>query len=353
VIRVLVVDDSAVVRRVLSEELSRFGDIAVVGTAVDPYMARDKIAELKPDVLTLDVEMPRMDGLSFLAKLMKHHPLPVVVVSSLTPENGENALRALSLGAVDVIPKPGSQFTVPDVGRRLVRAIRAAAVARVRARPAGEEERPSEVQPLPTTLSTTHKVLGIGASTGGTQAIERVLLGLPPNAPGTAIVQHMPSGFTASFAERLNGICPMTVREAKDGDTLVPGLALIAPGGQHLMVRRSGARYVADVRSGPPVNRHKPSVDVLFHSLARNVGANAVGVILTGMGADGALGLLEMRRAGSYTLAQDEDTSVVYGMPRAAVETGAVVESLPLGSIAGAVTGLLMGSAALEAPAAV
>jgi two-component system chemotaxis response regulator CheB len=352
-IRVLVVDDSAVVRRILSEELSKFGDISVVGTAVDPYMARDRIAELKPDVLTLDVEMPRMDGLSFLAKLMKHHPLPVVVVSSLTPENSENALRALSLGAVEVIPKPGSQFTVPDVGRRLVRAIRAAAVARVKPRQAEAASDVAQAEPLPTTLSTTHKVLGIGASTGGTQAIERVLRSLPPNAPGIAIVQHMPAGFTASFAERLNGLCPMAVREAKDGDALVPGLALIAPGGMHLMVRRSGARYLADVRPGPPVNRHKPSVDLLFRSLARNAGPNAVGVILTGMGADGAAGLLEMRQAGAYTLAQDEDSSVVYGMPRAAAEMGAVVESLPLGQIAEAVTGLLMGQGAAEVGAAV
>ncbi|HSW30470.1 MAG TPA: chemotaxis response regulator protein-glutamate methylesterase [Longimicrobiales bacterium] len=348
-IRVLVVDDSAVVRRVLSEELSRFGDIEVVGTAVDPYMARDRIAELRPDVLTLDVEMPRMDGLSFLAKLMKHHPMPVVVVSSLTPENSENAMRALALGAVEVIPKPGSQFTVPDVGRRLVRAIRAAAVARVRLRrPAPEEEDAPE--PLPTTLSTTHKVIGIGASTGGTQAIERVLRGLPANAPGISIVQHMPSGFTESFAQRLNGICPMTVREARDGDALVPGLALIAPGGMHLMVRRSGAKYVADVRQGPPVNRHKPSVDVLFRSLARSAGPNAVGVILTGMGADGAVGLLEMRSAGAHTIGQDEESSVVYGMPRAAAELGGAAQVLPLTHIASAVAGALLGQSVPEVP---
>ncbi len=334
-IRVLVVDDSALVRRVLSEELSRFPDIQVVGTAVDPYMARDRIKELRPDVLTLDVEMPRMDGLSFLAKLMKHYPLPVVVVSSLTPEHSENALRALRLGAVEVIPKPGSQFTVPDVGRRLVRAIRAAAAARVRR--VVEEEEGAPPSALPANLKTTHKILGIGASTGGTQAIERLLRDLPPNAPGTAIVQHMPPGFTASFAARLDKICPMAVREAKDGDILAPGLALLAPGGHHLLVKRSGARYHAAVRSGPPVNRHKPSVDVLFQSLAGSAGPNAVGVILTGMGADGAKGLRELREAGAHTIAQDESTSVVFGMPKAAIDLGGVEDVLPLERISGGI----------------
>ena len=331
-IRVLVVDDSALVRRVLSEELSRFPDIQVVGTAVDPYMARDRIVELKPDVLTLDVEMPRMDGLSFLAKLMKHHPLPVIIVSSLTPEDSENALRALRLGAVEVIPKPGSQFTVPDVGRRLVRAIRAASQARVRK--IQEDDPGAEAPPpLPKNMETTHKVLGIGASTGGTQAIERLLRALPPNAPGTAIVQHMPPGFTASFAERLDKICPMAVREAKDGDILAPGLALVAPGGHHLLVWRSGARYHVKIKSGPPVNRHKPSVDVLFQSLAESAGPNAVGVILTGMGSDGAKGLTELRETGAYTIAQNEDTSVVFGMPKAAIDLGGVDEVLPLEEI--------------------
>jgi two-component system chemotaxis response regulator CheB len=331
-IRVLVVDDSALVRRVLSEELSRFPDIQVVGTAVDPYMARDRIVELKPDVLTLDVEMPRMDGLSFLAKIMKHHPLPVIIVSSLTPENSDNALRALRLGAVEVIPKPGSQFTVPDVGRRLVRAIRAASQARVR-RTQEDREDGEAPPPLPKNLETTHKILGIGASTGGTQAIERFLKALPPNAPGTAIVQHMPPGFTASFAERLDKICPMAVREARDGDILAPGLALVAPGGHHLLVLRSGARYHVKIKSGPPVNRHKPSVDVLFQSLAESAGPNAVGVILTGMGSDGAKGLTELRETGAHTIAQDEETSVVFGMPKAAIDLGGVDEVLPLDRI--------------------
>jgi two-component system, chemotaxis family, protein-glutamate methylesterase/glutaminase len=347
-IRVLVVDDSALVRKVLSEELSRFGDIQVVGTAVDPYMARERIAELKPDVITLDVEMPRMDGISFLAKLMKHHPLPVVVVSSLTPENSENALRALQLGAVEVIPKPGSQFTVPDVGRRLVRAIRSASVARIGRGPgkAHPQEAPA---PLPRNLETTHKVLGIGASTGGTQAIERLLMGLPPNAPGIAIVQHMPPGFTASFASRLDQSCPMAVREARDGDFLAPGLALLAPGGVHLLVRRSGARYQAMVKDGPPVNRHKPSVDVLFHSLAESAGGNAVGVILTGMGDDGAAGLLALRQAGARTIAQDEDSSVVFGMPKAAIDLGAVDRVAPLEEIPGHVLRAVQGMSRLPA----
>lgn len=331
-IRVLVVDDSALVRRVLSEELSKFPDIQVVGTAVDPYMARDRIVELKPDVLTLDVEMPRMDGLSFLSKLMKHHPLPVIVVSSLTPKDSENALRALQLGAVEVIPKPGSQFTVPDVGRRLVRAIRAASVARVR-RVVEEPGDQKRVAPAIKNLETTHKVIGIGASTGGTQAIERLLTALPPNSPGTAIVQHMPPGFTASFAERLDKLCAMAVREARDGDILSPGLTLVAPGGNHLLVKRSGARYHVKVKSGPPVNRHKPSVDVLFQSLAASAGSNAVGVILTGMGMDGAKGLAELRETGAHTIAQDEDTSVVFGMPKAAIEMGGASQVLPLDQI--------------------
>ncbi len=353
-IRVLVVDDSALVRKVLSEELSKFPDVKVVGTAVDPYMARDRIRELEPDVLTLDVEMPRMDGLSFLAKLMKHYPLPTVVVSSLTPENSENALRALRLGAVEVIPKPGSQYTVPEVGRRLVRAIRAASVARLtkverRVQP-GEEGR-NAPPPLPRTMETTHKILGIGASTGGTQAIESVLSALPPNTPGTAIVQHMPAGFTTSFAQRLNDICPMTVREARDGDILAPGLALLAPGGRHLLVRRNGALYQVRVKGGPPVNRHKPSVDVLFQSLAESAGRNAVGVILTGMGADGAKGLLELRGTGAFTIAQDEETAVVFGMPKAALDLGAVQEILPLQRIPETILNALPASGRASAPA--
>jgi two-component system chemotaxis response regulator CheB len=327
VIRVLVVDDSAVVRKVLTEELSRFPDIEVVATASDPYVARDRIIQHAPDVLTLDVEMPRMDGLSFLSKLMRHHPLPVVVVSSLTPAHSENALRALQLGAVEVIPKPGSQFSVPDVGRQLVRAIRAAAVADVAA-----PGRSAPVSPVTHALPlrTTHKVLAVGASTGGTRAIEALLSALPPDVPGTVIVQHMPGGFTETFARRLDQVCPMQVREACAGDAVVPGLALIAPGGQHMVLQRSGASYRVDVRDGPPVHHQRPAVDVLFDAVARHAGANAVGVILTGMGADGARGLLAMREAGATTLAQDEASSVVWGMPKAAVELGAADEIVSL-----------------------
>lgn len=334
-IRILVVDDSAVVRKVLSQELSRYPDIEVVGTAIDPYAAREKIMELSPDVLTLDVEMPRMDGLSFLAKLMRHHPLPVVVVSSLTQRDSANALKALELGAVEVVPKPGSQFSIPDVGRDLVRAVRAAARARVRKR---TEPRPDAPKALPAAgLSTTHKVLAIGASTGGTRAVEQLLTGLPPDSPGTVITQHMPAGFTKTFAERLDRVSALEVREACDGDLLVPGLALVAPGGRHLLVQRSGARYSARIKDGPPVHHQRPSVDVLFGSVAHAAGGNAVGVILTGMGADGAQGLLEMRDAGAHTLAQDEASCVVFGMPKAAIDLEAAERVVPLDGMAAAV----------------
>jgi two-component system chemotaxis response regulator CheB len=266
--RVLVVDDSAVVRRVITEELSKFDDIEVVGSAIDPYMAREKIAKLRPDVITLDIEMPRMDGLSFLEKLMKHHPLPVVVVSSLAPENSENALRALSLGAVEIVNKPGSQFSAPDVKRQLARAVRMAAKARVFAR---EEKRINGVQ-IKTQLETTHKIIAIGASTGGTQAIERVLSAFPVNSPGTIIVQHMPQGFTATFAQRLNQLCQIEVREARNGDAVMPGVALIAPGNFHLLLQRSGASYSVAVKTGPAVHYQRPSVDVMFNRVAKNAG---------------------------------------------------------------------------------
>lgn len=345
-IRLLVVDDSAVVRKVLSQELGRYPDIEVVGTAVDPYAAREKIMELSPDVLTLDVEMPRMDGLSFLAKLMRHHPLPVVVVSSLTQRDSSNALKALELGAVEVVPKPGSQFSIPDVGRDLVRAVRAAARARVHKRSAPPATAASPTAPTaPVGLSTTHKVLAIGASTGGTRAVEQVLMALPPDTPGTVITQHMPAGFTKTFAERLDRVSSLEVREARDGDLIVPGLALVAPGGRHLVVQRSGARYSARIKDGPPVHHQRPSVDVLFGSVARAAGRNAVGVILTGMGADGARGLLEMREAGAHTLAQDEASCVVFGMPKAAIDLEAAERVVPLDAMAGAVIRALNDSA--------
>ena len=339
-IRVLIVDDSAVVRQVLREQLSRHDDIEVVGDAMDPYVARDKIVSLRPDVITLDVEMPRMDGLSFLAKLMKHYPMPVVMVSSLTPQNSDMALRALELGAVEVVPKPGSTYSTPDVDKRLVWAIRAAAAASV-AKPVHTEPveaaaNASDVKaPVHSIkIDTTHKVIAIGASTGGTIAIEAVLTALPRAAPGAVVVQHMPEHFTGAFANRLNGHCEIEVREAQDGDPVVPGVALIAPGNKHLLLQISGARYYARVKDGPQVHHQRPSVDVLFQSVARSAGKNAVGAILTGMGADGAKGLLEMHDKGARTIAQNSETCVVFGMPREAIALGCVDQVLPLGQVA-------------------
>ncbi len=328
-IRVLVVDDSAVVRKVFTKELSQTKDIEVVGGAIDPYVARDRIIQLKPDVLTLDIEMPRMDGLSFLAKLMQHYPLPVVLVSSLAPANSATALKALELGAVEVVPKPSSRFSTPDL-QRLARAIRAAAAARVRRlAPRQADKSPIQHSGL-SRFETTHKILAIGASTGGTRAIEAVLQDLPADTPGTVIVQHMPSGFTASFAERLDRVCRMRVREACGGEVLVPGLALVAPGGHHMVLTRCGVQYQVALRDGPPVHHQKPAVDHLFDSVAREAHRNAVGVILTGMGADGAQGLLEMRRQGAATLAQDEASCVVFGMPKEAIQMGAAQQIVSL-----------------------
>ncbi|RYZ09572.1 MAG: chemotaxis response regulator protein-glutamate methylesterase [Myxococcales bacterium] len=332
-IRVLVVDDSAVVRRVLSEALSAAPGIEVVGTAADPYAARDKIAALRPDVLTLDVEMPRMDGLTFLEKLMAAHPLPVVVVSSLTPASSAMALRALALGAIGVVCKPGSQFSIPDVARDVVHQVRAAALAKLK--PLVERSSPRPLaSPRAEGLVTTRKILAIGASTGGPRAIEDVLTQLPPAGPGTVIVQHMPVQFTAEFAKRLNSLCAMRVAEATDGEEVLAGKALIAPGGRHMLLQRVGATYVVRLKDLPAVNHHRPSVDVMMHSVAKAAGANAVGVILTGMGSDGAKGLLAMREAGAHTIAQDEETSIVYGMPKEAAALGGAAQILPLEAIA-------------------
>jgi two-component system chemotaxis response regulator CheB len=341
VIRVLVVDDSALVRRILSEALSKHPDIEVVGTATDPYVARERIVQLRPDVITLDIEMPRMDGLSFLGKLMKHFPLPVVVVSSLTPANSETALRALALGAVDVIAKPGSSLAAGDVADELVRAVRAASHARVVKRAELAEPVPATPRSAIASLDTTHKIIALGASTGGTQALEQVLRRFPVDAPGTVIVQHMPEHFTLSFAKRLDSVCAMRVQEARDGDYLSPGLALVAPGGKHLVVQASGARWVARVKDGPKVHHQRPAVDVLFQSVARSAGRNAVAALLTGMGADGAKGMLAMKEAGAYTVAQNEETCVVYGMPREAVKLGAAIDVLPLDQVADALLGAL------------
>jgi len=330
-IRVLVVDDSAMVRKALTEELSQFNDFEVVGSAIDPYMARDKILELKPDVLTLDLEMPRMDGLTFLEKLMMHHPMPVVVVSSLTAARADMALRALELGAVAVVAKP-SRYLAPDVRRDLVSALRAAATTHVQKRILnGAVQSQTPVPPL---LRTTHKILAIGASTGGTVAVESLVKSLPADAPGTVIVQHIPGGFSASFANRLNDVCAMEVREAKDGDRVVPGVILVAPGGWHMVLTKSGADYLVRIKDGPLVHYQKPAVDVLFQSVAKTAGANAIGVILTGMGSDGAKGLLAMRESGSLTISQDEATSLVFGMPKEAIALGAASEILPLNNIA-------------------
>ncbi|MEJ5187421.1 MAG: chemotaxis response regulator protein-glutamate methylesterase, partial [Candidatus Geothermincolales bacterium] len=291
-IRVLVVDDSAIVRQILARELAADPDIEVVGTAPDPFIARDKIVRLKPDVLTLDIEMPRMDGLTFLRKLMRHHPMPVVVLSSLAPEGSDNALQALRLGAVEVMSKPGGPYSVEEVVFQLKEKIKAAALADVsRLAPRRETDDLSDdkLPPLPP-LRTTLKLVAIGASTGGTEAIRRVLRRFPAGGPPTLIVQHMPEMFTRSFASSLDSVSEMDVREAKDGDALRPGLALLAPGNKHMVLRRSGARYYVRVKDGPMVHHQRPSVDVLFHSVARYAGPNAVGVILTGMGEDGAEG---------------------------------------------------------------
>lgn len=320
-VRVLVVDDSALVREILSRELARDPEIDVVGTAPDPYIARDKIVALNPDVITLDIEMPRMDGLTFLRKLMRHHPMPVIVVSSLTPKGGELALEALDAGAVEVMCKPGAAYTVGDMSVALIDKIKAAARVSVvqrgkRVEAAGTPQRLSMSR-------TTNKVIAIGASTGGTEALTTVLTALPPDAPGIVIVQHMPEHFTRSFANRLNELCAMEVKEAEHNDTVTPGRVLIAPGNYHMLLRRSGAVYCVDVKAGPLVSRHRPSVDVLFKSVAKYAGKNAVGVLLTGMGADGADGLLEMKKHGALTIAQDEASSVVFGMPKEAIARGA------------------------------
>lgn len=335
--KVLVVDDSALVRKVLGEEISKFSDFEVVGTAIDPYDAREKIYQYSPDILTLDLEMPRMDGLSFLAKLMKFHPMPVVVVSSQAKEGSKAAMLALELGAVEIVPKPGSQFSVPDVAHTLIHALRAAAsVSMDRLR---EQAGPHEAAAPPpvSVLKTTHKIIAIGASTGGTQAIEAVLRGFPPDAPGTVIVQHMPETFTGAFAERLNRICAMEVREARDLDDVTPGMALIAPGDRHMLLQKNGARYQVRIKNGPRVHFQRPAVDVLFQSVATSCGPNAIGVLLTGMGADGAKGMLAMRSHGAHTIAQDEKSCVIFGMPREAIELGAVDEVVPLNQVAATV----------------
>jgi two-component system chemotaxis response regulator CheB len=345
-IRVLVVDDSAIVRKIITEVLSREPDLEVVGTAPDPYVARDKIVHNRPDVITLDVEMPRMDGLTFLKKLMHYHPLPVIIVSSLTPKGGALALQALELGAVEVLAKPGGSFSVGDLGAELVQKIRVAAHVRFSPRRTSEDSPPTPPSRLTPLAVTSEKIIAIGASTGGTEAIKEILIRLPQNTPGTVIVQHMPPKFTTSFAERLNQLCAMEVKEAEDGDSVVTGRVLLAPGNFHMLLKRSGARYYVQVKNGPPVHHQRPSVDVLFNSAALTAGPNAVGVILTGMGADGAEGLLAMKERGAYTIAQDESSCVVFGMPKEAIKRGAVQKVLPLSRIPEEIQRALMARAA-------
>ncbi|HEX5756534.1 MAG TPA: chemotaxis response regulator protein-glutamate methylesterase [Arenimonas sp.] len=343
-IRAMVVDDSATVRQLLSAILDGSGDIEVIATATDPLFALEKMKKQWPDVIVLDVEMPRMDGITFLRKLMAERPTPVVICSSLTEKGAETTLEALAAGAVSIVTKPtiGLGQFLQEAGADIIAAVRAAARARPRAvAPPPPPRRSADAVPMPSPqramARTTDRVVAIGASTGGTQAIESVLRALPRVSPGIVIVQHMPEKFTAAFASRLDQLCEIEVREARSGDRVHAGLALLAPGGRHLLLNRSGAQYHVEVVDGEPVNRHRPSVDVLFRSAARCAGRNALGIILTGMGDDGARGLREMRDAGAATLAQDEASCVVYGMPKEAVRLGGAERSLPLHEIHNAV----------------
>ncbi len=344
-IRVLVVDDSAVVRKVFTEELAREAEIEVVGTAPDPYVAREQIVKLKPDVITLDIEMPRMDGLTFLRKLMKHFPLPVIIVSSLSKAGSDVAMEAMDIGAVDVVAKPGSAYSVGDMAVQLAEKIRAAARVNVVKRLADmAARRPVTSQlnlPKRALTSSTNKIIAIGASTGGTEALKDVLVRLPATIPGIMIVQHMPATFTGKFAARLNSLCAFRVKEAEDGDSVIPGQALLAPGNFHMVMRRSGARYYVNVKDGPLVCHQRPAVDVLFNSVAAFGGANVVGVILTGMGKDGAQGMMKMKEAGAKTIAQDEKSCVVFGMPKEAIAAGGVDQVLPLSKISQGILDLL------------
>jgi two-component system chemotaxis response regulator CheB len=348
-IKVLIVDDSAVVRQTLSSILAEDPEIEVMGVASDPLIAAEKIHLNVPDVITLDVEMPRMDGLTFLQKIMSQHPIPVVVCSGLADEGSETALKALEYGAIEIIQKPrlGAKQFLEEARVRVCDAVKAASLARLKPRRFYQQDIPPKLtadavlaKARPTgdaMLRTTEKIVAIGASTGGTEALRIFLEGLPPDAPGIVIVQHMPEHFTRAFAQRLDSICRVSVKEAENNDTVLRGRALIAPGNRHLLLKRSGARYYVEVKDGPLVSRHRPSVDVLFRSAARYAGPNAVGVIMTGMGDDGAKGLLEMKEAGAATLAQDEESCVVFGMPKKAIELGAADKVLPLGALAAAV----------------
>ena len=358
-IRVIVVDDSALVRSLLSEIINRQSDMECIGTANDPLIAREMIREKNPDVITLDVEMPRMDGIDFLGRLMRLRPRPVVMISTLTDRGAEVTMRALELGAVDFVAKPrvGLSSGLNELAAQIVDKIRVAAVAHVRRAPArsaaaivhpdaGAATAPAPAPAASALLGrvSTEKVICIGASTGGTEAIREVLIHMPADSPAIVITQHMPPGFTTSFAARLNSLCQITVKEAVNGERILPGHAYIAPGGRQFYLARSGANYVAVVDDSPPVNRHKPSVEVLFKSAAAVVGRNAYGIMLTGMGGDGAAAMREMRDAGSYNYVQDEASCIVFGMPREAIAHGAADEVLPLSQIAQALIARLRGS---------
>ena len=345
--RVLIVDDSAVVRQTLREILSSDPQIEVMGVAPDPFAAAERIREEIPDVITLDIEMPRMDGITFLQKIMSQHPIPVVICSSLTGQGSETTIRALEYGAIDIIQKPsmGTKQFIEESKVRICDAVKAASLARPRHITASSlhvapKLSADAVISKGTTramIQTTEKVVVVGASTGGTEALKVFLEGLPQDAPGIVIVQHMPENFTRAFANRLDGLCRISVKEAEDNDTVLRGRALIAPGNRHTLLKRSGARYYVEVKDGPLVCRHRPSVDVLFRSAARYAGRNAVGVIMTGMGDDGAKGMSEMREEGAYTIAQDEKSCVVFGMPKEAIRLGGVAAVHPLDAIGGAV----------------
>jgi two-component system, chemotaxis family, protein-glutamate methylesterase/glutaminase len=357
-IRVLIVDDSAIVRKMLTEALASEHDLEVVGTAPDPFVARDKILSLRPDVLTLDIEMPRMDGLTFLKKLMRFHPLPVIIISSLAHSSSQAALEALECGAVEVLAKPGGAYSVGELKYDLPNKVRAAAnalVGRAAGRGAGraagtaktQPAAPAPAPPLVLTGTNSSTVIAIGASTGGTEAIREVLMRLPANAPGIVIVQHIPAAFSQAFANRLNSLCQLRVKEAADGDQLTAGLALIAPGNFHMTLRRSGGEYRVAIQDGERVCYQRPSVDVLFESVAQAAKGDAIGAILTGMGSDGAQGLLKMKQAGARTLAQDEASCVVFGMPREAIRMGAADRVVPLQQMAAELIAL---SATFEFP---
>lgn len=354
-IKVLVVDDSALVRSLLTEIINRQVDMQCIGSAADPLVAREMIRELSPDVITLDVEMPRMDGLEFLSRLMRLRPMPVVMVSTLTEQGADITLRALEMGAVDYVAKPriGISSGLNELASDIVDKIRVAACAHVRrlgpAPSAAPGVAPAAAEPVraPLPRLSTEKIVCIGASTGGTEAIREVLVPMPADAPAIVITQHMPPGFTTSFANRLNTLCRISVEEARHGQRILPGHAYIAPGGHHLRIDRSGSNYVAVVEDTEPVNRHRPSVEVLFKSAARVLGPNAIGIMLTGMGADGAQAMREMKDAGSYNYVQDETSCVVFGMPRMAIQAGAAHEILPLTQITPALLNRLASNPAL------